>query len=130
MNVNRTESGFSYPCKNYSRQIKNNDKWKQPSRGVLRKRCSENTHQIYRRTPCRSAILIKLLCNFIEITLRHGCSPVNMLHIFRTPVPKNTSEGPVLDKWKNIYQMCFFFCSRHFRFSKIAPNSVIRQFSH
>ena len=29
--------------------------------------------------------------NFIEITLRHGCSPVNLLHIFRTPFPKNTS---------------------------------------
>ena len=23
--------------------------------------------------------------NFIETTLRHGCSPVNLLHIFRTP---------------------------------------------
>ena len=33
---------------------------------------------------CRSAISIKLLCSFIEITLRHGCSPVNLLHIFRT----------------------------------------------
>ena len=22
----------------------------------------------------------------IEITLRHGCSPVNLLHIFRTPL--------------------------------------------
>ena len=32
-----------------------------------------------------------LLCNFIEISLRHGCSPVNLLHIFRTPFPKNTS---------------------------------------
>ena len=29
--------------------------------------------------------------NFIEITLRHGCSPVNLLHIFRTPFPNNTS---------------------------------------
>ena len=29
--------------------------------------------------------------NVIEITLRHGCSPVNLLHIFRTPFPKNTS---------------------------------------
>ena len=28
---------------------------------------------------------------FIEITLRDGCSPVNLLHIFRTPFPKNTS---------------------------------------
>ena len=29
--------------------------------------------------------------NFIEISLRHGCSPVNLLHIFRTPFLKNTS---------------------------------------
>ena len=27
--------------------------------------------------PCRSAISIKLQSNIIEITLRHGCSPVN-----------------------------------------------------
>ena len=40
--------------------------------------------------PCRSVISIKLLCNFIEITLRHGCSPVNLLHVFRTPFTKNT----------------------------------------
>ena len=29
--------------------------------------------------------------NFIEITLWHRCSPVNLLHIFRTPFTKNTS---------------------------------------
>ena len=29
--------------------------------------------------------------NFIKIALRYGCSPVNLLHIFRTPCPKNTS---------------------------------------
>ena len=40
---------------------------------------------------CRSAMSIKLLCSFIEIALRHGCSPVNLLHIFRTPFLKNTS---------------------------------------
>ena len=50
--------------------------------------------QIYRRKhSSRSAISIKMLCNFIEIALRHGCSPVNLLHIFRTPFPKNTSGG-------------------------------------
>ena len=32
-----------------------------------------------------------LLCNFIEIALRHECSPVNLLHIFGTPFSKNTS---------------------------------------
>ena len=26
--------------------------------------------------PCRNAISIKLFCNLIKITLRHGCSPV------------------------------------------------------
>ena len=26
--------------------------------------------------------------NFIEIVLRQACSPVNFLHIFRTPFPK------------------------------------------
>ena len=34
--------------------------------------------------------------NFIEIALRHGCSPINLLHIFRIPFPKNTSEGLLL----------------------------------
>ena len=31
--------------------------------------------------------------NFIKIALRYGCSHVNLLHIFRTPFPKSTSEG-------------------------------------
>ena len=37
--------------------------------------------------PCRNEISIKVH----EIALRHGCSPVNLLHIFRTPFPRNTS---------------------------------------
>ena len=54
---------------------------------VVLKICSKITGE----HPCRSAISIKLLSNFFEITLRHGCSPVNLLHIFRTPFPKDTS---------------------------------------
>ena len=38
-----------------------------------------------------------LQSNFIEITLRHGCSPVNLLHIFRTLFPKNTSGWLLLN---------------------------------
>ena len=34
--------------------------------------------------------ILMILCNFIEIKLRHGCSPVNLLHIFRTSFPRNT----------------------------------------
>ena len=30
-----------------------------------------------------------MLCNLIEIALRHGCSRVNLLYIFRTPLPKD-----------------------------------------
>ena len=41
----------------------------------------------------RSLISIKLLYNFIEIILRHECSPLNLLHIFRTPFLKDTSGG-------------------------------------
>ena len=43
------------------------------------------------KQPCRSVISIKLQDNFIEITHRHGCSPVNLLQIseqifLRTPL--------------------------------------------
>ena len=46
--------------------------------------------------PCQNVISINLLCNFIEITLQHRCSPVNLLHIFRTPFLKNTSKWLLL----------------------------------
>ena len=41
-------------------------------------------------------ISIKLLFNFIEIILRHGCSSVNLLHIFRTPFYNNIYGGLLL----------------------------------
>ena len=49
------------------------------------KMCSKFTGE----HPCKSMISIK--CNFIEIALRHGCSPLNLRHIFRTPFSRNTS---------------------------------------
>ena len=33
----------------------------------------------------------KVASNFIEITLWHGCFPVNVLHISRTLFPRNNS---------------------------------------
>ena len=45
----------------------------------------------------RSVISIKLQSNFMKITLLVGCSRVNLLHIFRTPFPKNTSGSLVLN---------------------------------
>ena len=40
--------------------------------------------------------------NFIKITLQHGCSPVNLLHIFGTPFLRTPLGG------------CFKFLSTHF----------------
>ena len=66
---------------------------------VFIKRCSENMQQIYRRTHlCQFLISIKLRGKFIEIAIRHGCSSVNLLHIFRTPFPTNTYGGLLLFK--------------------------------
>ena len=58
---------------------------KKPSRGALRKRCSKICSKFTGEHPCRNVISVKLLCKFIEITLRHGCFPVNLLHIFGKP---------------------------------------------
>ena len=60
-------------------------------KGVL-KICSRFTGE----HPCRSVISIKLLCNFIEIIFRQGCSPVTLLHIFRTSFTKSTSGRRLL----------------------------------
>ena len=72
--------------------------------GVL-KICSKFTGE----HPCRSVISVKLQSNFIEITLCHGCSPGNLLHIFRTPFSKNTSG------WLLPLIVFDTFCSRIFR---------------
>ena len=74
--------------------------------------------------PCRSVISKKLLCNFIEMRPRHGYSSVNLLHIFKTPFPKNTSTGLLLGfftnmlTWLLITSINFLFvcCSIVFRF--------------
>ena len=71
------------------------------AKGVL-KICTKIT----RAHLCRIVISINLLCNFIEITLRHGCSPVNLLHIFKTPFPKDTSEGLLLWRVKILLETC------------------------
>ena len=48
------------------------------------------TEQRYYIDLCTEAA-VQMLCNFIEIALQLGCSPVNLLHILRTPFLKDTS---------------------------------------
>ena len=69
---------------------------------VVLKICSKFTGE----HPCRSVISIKLLCNFIEIALRHGCSPVNLLHIFSTCFNRNTSGRLLL----SLFTLTNFIC--------------------
>ena len=73
------------------------DVQKQPSRGVLKKRCSEKLQQIYRRKRMLKCDFNKVAKQLIEITLEHGCSPVNLLHIFTTPFLKNKPGQLLLD---------------------------------
>ena len=47
-------------------------------------------------------ISIKLQTNFIEITLRHECSLLNLLHIFKRPFPKSTYRRLLLIIQNNI----------------------------
>ena len=62
----------------------------------LGKRVLKISNKFTGEHPCRSGISIKLQSNFIEITIGHGCSAVNLLYIFRTPFTKSTSEGLLL----------------------------------
>ena len=78
---------------------------KQHLRGVLKKRCFENMQQVYSRTPMPNADFNKVA---LQITLWHRCSSVNLLHIFRTPFPRNTSA------WLLLY-----FPMLHRRFSTV-----------
>ena len=57
--------------------------------------------QIYKRTSH------PFLCNFNKITLRHGCSPVSILHIFRTSFSNNTF-GLLLDQFQCTYFQSVF----------------------
>ena len=78
--------------------------------------------------PCRSAISIKLLCNFIEITLRYGCSPVNLLHIFTTPFLKSTSGWLFLQLSRKVHmnnRICYFQNIR-FLVTELGSKKIIR----
>ena len=71
-------------------------------KGIL-KICSKFTGE----HSCQSAN--KMLCNFIEIALRLGCSPVNLLYIFRTPFLKYTSGQLLLNLlWWTVISLLFW----------------------
>ena len=88
----------------------------------IRKICSKFTGE----HPYGSVISIKLQSNFIGITLRQGCSPVNLLHIFRTPLLINTSRWLLLDIyliWKNNLKSCHFCHHKSCHYINYTSNS-------
>ena len=101
---------------------------KQPSRGVFKKRCSENMQPIYKKTPIPKCDFKKLTCNFIEIARWHGCSPVNLLDIFRTPFPNNTSGQLLvkLDIFKTVKVSITDFPLRFNRHKKVTLGGIFR----
>ena len=56
-----------------------------------------------RRTTMLKCDLNKVALQFIEIAFWHGCSPVRLLHIFRTPFSKYTSAWLLLDRIRVVY---------------------------
>ena len=64
---------------------------KSPSDVFFRKGVLKICSKFKGEHPCRSAISIKLKSNFIDIALWYGCSPENLLNMFRTHFHKNTS---------------------------------------
>ena len=73
-------------------------------------KCNYISKTFTRKIPLRKAFLniYKYYCRLLRLNnasaimsflsrLRHRCSPVNLLHIFRTPFPRSTFEGMLLD---------------------------------
>ena len=75
-----------FTCRNYHSEV------------FLRKGVLKICCKLTGEHPCRSVISVKLLWNFIEIALCHGCSPANLLIVFRTPFQQNTPEWLLLYK--------------------------------
>ena len=72
--------------------------------------------------PCRSVILIKLLCNFVEIKLRHACSPVKTENKNQLTSAKAYSESNQTTNFErfakivNNFKPNYFYKTLHVRY--------------
>ena len=67
------------------------NKQKQSSRGVLTKRFSENMQQVYKRITMPKCDFNKVSSQLYRNRTSTWVFSCKLLHIFRTPFPKNTS---------------------------------------
>ena len=77
--------------------VAHQDSQKQPSIGILIKIVLKICSKLTGERPFQSVISIKLLYNFIKVTLQGGCYRVNLLHIFRTHFYRNIYGGLLLE---------------------------------
>ena len=75
-------------CRRFTMARSSENIQKHPSSGVLKKSCSENMHQIYRRTPMPKCYFNKVA---MQLFWNHTLTWVfvRLLHVFRTPFLKN-----------------------------------------
>ena len=69
----------------------------------LRKGCLKICSKFTGEHPCQILISVTLQRSFIEITLWRRCSPVNLLHIFRTPFLGTSISGCFCINEQTIY---------------------------
>ena len=91
MTVWKRFSGASEPCQTSKMELFAKIVCRSsPPEVFLRKSVLKICSKFTGEHPCRSVI-----------TLRHGCSPANLLHVLRTPFLKNNSEQLFLSVVKN-----------------------------
>ena len=100
---------------------------------LLRKGFLKICSKVTGEHPCQCVISIKLGWNFIEIAVRYRCSPVNLLHIFRTRFSRNTPGRLLLFfiRLKRIskFLILFFFFQHLFAFSILYLTRIFQNFN-
>ena len=91
---------------------------------LLRKSVLKIYSKFRGKHPCLSVISIKLLCNFIEITLRHEVFSCNFGAYFQSTFSKNTSGWLLLTEKYHIFR-CRTGYPGHFR---IKPPGFLHDF--
>ena len=125
--LNSTFSDNQFSWRVFESRIVLKEIQKLPSRGVLTKGVLKISSRFTGEHRCLSAISIKLQSNFIEITLWHGSSPVNLLPISRIPFPKNTYGRLLLEMESKRLQVEAIFIELSLRESKWFIKEYMRQ---
>ena len=86
---------------------------------IITFRRKQLTEVLYKETALKNFLIFTgtdFCWSLFEITLRYGCSPVYLLHIFRTPFLKNISGRLLLDLLLGSYHWLHFRYLLHVSF--------------